>query len=414
MEEQSKRLVGNESQIKPRCIDLFAGAGGFAVGFELAGWSILGANDADSEAAATFRENFPASEFFECPIGDLTSSELLDACSLERGELECLIGGPPCQSFSYNNHHRSAVGERAGLFRDYLRIVEGLHPQTLVMENVPGIRTIGGGSVVEEMCERLANLGYRTSHRILYAEQFGTPQLRRRFFLVGSRVGNAADLLPEPTHWRNGFYQGKKLILRPVTARKRFVTISSAIGDLPPVKNGGGSAVATYCGQHAKTEFQRIARNTARKLYNHVCHELGELNLSRIVHVPPGGNWRDIPRSLLPPGMKRAKLSDHTKRYGRLEWNGYASTILTKCDPHWGAYVHPEQHRTITVREAARLQGFPDTFRFAGDNVGAQYVQVGNAVPVQVAHEIAKRVLTHLSSECDSEDIQNVALDRVA
>jgi DNA (cytosine-5)-methyltransferase 1 len=95
--------------------------------------------------------------------------------------------------------------------------------------------------------------------------------------------------------------------------------------------------------------------------------------------------------------MQRARLKDHTKRYGRLSRDGFASTILTKCDPHWGAYVHPTQDRTISVREAARLQGFPDVFQFAGDRIGPQYTQVGNAVPVPLARAIAAAVIAHLS-----------------
>ena len=131
-------------------------------------------------------------------------------------------------------------------------------------------------------------------------------------------------------------------------------------------------------------------------MFNHVCHALTEVNLKRIVHVPEGGNWRDIPRDLLPAGMQRARLSDHTKRYGRLARNGLASTVLTKCDPHWGAYVHPLEHRTISVREAARLQGFPDAFRFAGERLSKHYEQVGNAVPVPVAFAVGAAAMTHL------------------
>jgi DNA (cytosine-5)-methyltransferase 1 len=142
--------------------------------------------------------------------------------------------------------------------------------------------------------------------------------------------------------------------------------------------------------------FQRKVRRGTRTLYNHVCHALTEVNLRRIRHVPEGRNWRDIPRDLLPAGMQRAKLSDHTKRYGRLAKSGLASTILTKCDPHWGAYVHPSADRTISVREAARLQGFPDAFRFAGDRLSKHYEQVGNAVPVPVAEAVARSALTHL------------------
>jgi len=117
--------------------------------------------------------------------------------------------------------------------------------------------------------------------------------------------------------------------------------------------------------------------------------------LRRFSFIPEGGSWRDIPRRLLPKGMRRAETSDHTKRYGRLAKNGVCSTILTKCDPHWGSYIHPVVDRAITVREAARIQGFSDRFQFDGPRT-AQFVQVGNAVPPLIAKALAKSVKRHL------------------
>ena len=130
-------------------------------------------------------------------------------------------------------------------------------------------------------------------------------------------------------------------------------------------------------------------------IFNHVAPALGAINLERLKYIPEGGSWRDIPIELLPAGMKRARRSDHTKRYGRLKKDGFASTILTKCDPHWGAFFHPEQDRVITVREAARLQCFPDKIRFEGSKV-EQYKQVGNAVPVLLSAAVAKVVYNAL------------------
>jgi len=352
----------------------------------------VGANDSNRDAGATFRLNFPEAAFFEGPVSELTAQQIFATCGLAVGELDCLIGGPPCQSFSYNNHQRSDGDDRARLFEHYLRLVRGLKPKTLVMENVPGILTIGDGSVIKAIKAELKLMGYESALRILSAEEYGTPQVRRRVFIVASRVGDPAGLLPPPTH-RSANPRKTRTKRKGL---KRPVTVDAAIGDLPPLVNGGGQEVVDRSGK-AFTTFQRVSRRGTRKVFNHICHALTKVNMDRIVHVPEGGNWLNIPRELLPAGMQRAELSDHTKRYGRLARRGLASTLLTKCDPHWGAYIHPTQDRTISVREAARLQGFPDNFRFAGNHIGKHYEQVGNAVPVPVARAIGRAVSEHLA-----------------
>lgn len=380
---------------RPVCMDLFAGAGGLAVGYRNAGWAVIGGNDIDTDAGATFRLNFPEAVFFEGPIAALSADTVLRECGIEEGQLDCLIGGPPCQSFSYNNHQRTEKDARAHLFEDYLRIVRGLRPKTLVMENVPGILTIGDGSVVETIKAELESpaLGYECVVKVLSADEFGTPQVRRRVFIIASRIGAPDTLVPKPTHQSAGPRRAKAP--KPQKGLKPPVNVWDAIGDLPPISNGGGENIVIRIGS-AFSGFQKSVRRGTRKVHNHVCHGLTKVNLDRVVHVPEGGNWRDIPRGLLPAGMQRAKLTDHTKRYGRLARDGLASTLLTKCDPHWGAYIHPTQDRTISVREAARLQGFPDTFQFAGSGLGKHYEQVGNAVPVPVAFAIGFAAAKHL------------------
>lgn len=380
----------------PTCIDLFSGAGGFAEGLRQAGWSIRAGSDIDADAGETFRLNFPEASFFEGPISALGPRVLLRAAGLRSGELDCLVGGPPCQSFSYNNHQRSAKNARARLFRDYLRIVKTLRPKTLVMENVPGMLTIDDGRIVEEIKSALQRLKYKCDIRILYAEDFGVPQARRRAFVIASRIGEAGALFPRGSHGPSSkpSQEANMFVHRwefPAKKAVPFITVGQAIGDLPALRSGKGKHIAAHK-KLARSVFQRAVRRSTRKLYNHVCHDVSDSLLKKIAHVPEGGNWSDIPRRLLTPGMRRARKNCHTKRYGRLSRGGLASTILTKCDPHWGAYIHPTQNRTISVREAARLQGFPDRFRFAGESIQKQYVQVGNAVPVQIAKALGFKV----------------------
>lgn len=384
----------------PTCLDLFSGAGGLAEGFRQAGFSVLAGSDIDRVAGATFRHNFPTASFFECNISDLSGAELLADAGLRRGELDCLLGGVPCQSFSYNNHERSRRGVRARLFRDYLRIVEALEPRCLVMENVPGILTVGGGAVMDEIYDALSELGYECEARILYAEDFGVPQERRRVFFVATRLGWEDALFPsgncgpvwKPSPGANPYvHRWERGRVEP---RRRAPGVWAAIGDLPPLKNGEGDDVARYT-RSARTSYQRMMRSQEQELFNHVAPSLSEKMIRRIAFVPEGGNWRDIPRRLLPAGMKRARKSDHTKRYGRLAKRGLCCTILTKSDPHWGSYVHPEDDRAITAREAARLQSFPDRFRFMGTR-SQQFEQVGNAVPPLMAVAVARALRAHI------------------
>lgn len=371
-----------------------------AEGFRQAGFGIVSGVDADSHASDTFRKNFPEASFFCAEIKDVDGDHLLRDAGLRPGQLDCLIGGPPCQSFSYNNHQRSATGLRSRLFRDYLRIVRALRPKYIVMENVPGILTIGDGKVVKAIKRSLRRLGYRCEVKTLFAEDFGVPQERRRVFFVGTRCGWSGKLFPAGTHGpAKKPAQGTNPTIhrwKPPKGRKAkpLNTVWDAIGDLPRIANHGGRDVTRQT-KEPLSSLQRTLRSYARGvLYNHLTRDLSETMLERVRHVPQGGNWRDIPRRLLPAGMKRARKSDHTKRYGRLSKKDLCCTLLTKCDPHWGSYVHPTQNRAISVREAARLQSFPDKFRFCGP-FASQYAQVGNAVPPFMALAMATAILEH-------------------
>lgn len=369
-------------------IDLFAGAGGLAEGFRQAGFRCLVANDFDKSAGETFAAAFPEAQFIPGPIQDISHAKMLDVAGLKRGELDVLVGGPPCQAFSIYNHQRGMHDERSGMFREYLRIVKGLLPRAVVMENVTGITSIEEGKAVDEIHAALKKLGYSVEHRVLKAEEYGVPQERRRIFFVGVRDSDTIHW-PQPTH--NGKASDS---LFSESGREPFVTVWDAIGDLPKLAIEEGDEVAEYSAA-AQSDYQRLMRKGSRKLFNHVAPFLAPINLQRLKHIPPGGSWRDIPHNLLPAGMKTARRSDHTKRYGRLEKTGLASTILTKCDLHWGAFIHPNQERTLTVREAARCQSFPDRFRFQGARVD-QFRQVGNAVPPLLAKAVAQSVAAML------------------
>lgn len=355
-------------------IDLFCGAGGLSEGFRQAGYRVLAGNDFFDAAGETFAATHREAKFLPGAIQQYSPKDFLEAAGLTSGELDVLVGGPPCQGFSVYNHQRGLHDERSSLYREYLRIVAGLRPNWIVLENVTGMTSAGGGAAVNAIVEGLRDLGYSVESKVLRAEEYGVPQERRRLVFMGNRLG-LPIAYPKPTH-------GPGLL--------PFVTIDEAIGDLPSLSNGEEPGVVTYRTE-ARSEYQAELRGRSNSVQNHAAARLSKVNLERLKHIPQGGSWRDIPVDLLPEGMKKAKRSDHTKRYGRLSWTGLASTILTKCDPHWGAYFHPNQDRTVTVREAARLQSFPDWFEFKGSRTD-QYIQVGNAVPPLLGRAIAQAI----------------------
>ena len=215
------------------------------------------------------------------------------------------------------------------------------------------------------------------SSSVLCASDYGVPQKRNRFFLVGNRLG-IDFTFPD--------------------RQSSMITVKEAIGDLPVLVSGEkGPEVKEYrC--DAFCDYQKRARLGSIGVLNHEAPQLSPINLKRLEYIKPGGNWTDIPDELLPSGMRKARKSDHTKRYGRVTPNGLASTILTKCDPHWGAYFHYEQDRSFTVREAARLQSFPDHFVFTG-NIAEQFAQVGNAVPPLLAQAVGTSLKTILEGD---------------
>jgi DNA (cytosine-5)-methyltransferase 1 len=356
-------------------IDLFCGAGGLSEGFRQAGFHVLAGQDYDEKAGATFGATHPEATFIGGPIQNVTPEMLLKAAGKNRGEIDVIVGGPPCQGYSVYNHQRGENDPRAGLFREYLRIVEGIQPRWLVMENVTGITSISGGNIVREIFDGMESLGYRVEMKVLKAEEYGVPQERRRVFFIATRT-NAEILFPEPTHGEG---------------RLPLVTIWDAISDLPLLENGA-KEIPTRYNSKPQNSFQALLRGDCTTLNNHSAGRLSAINEERMRHIPAGGSWRDIPRDLLPAGMLKAKRSDHTKRYGRPRKTDLACTILTKCDVHWGAYIHPIQDRALTVREAARLQSFPDFFNFLGSRT-EQYVQVGNAVPPLLGKRVAEALL---------------------
>lgn len=389
--------------MKNRSLDLFAGAGGLSEGLREAGFASLYANEISPRYAQTYAANHPETQVDSRDIRKVDARKIRSLLGLKRGELDLIAGGPPCQGFSINAPKRSTEDSRNHLFREYLRFVSEFQPRAVMIENVPGMVSYEGGATLEAILESLKHLGYNADVRILYAPHYGIPQTRWRTIILGGRNGvNPTALFPEPLRnvpVRVNFtsqFGGKNLVNFPRSLElPSHVTVRDAIGDLPVLCNGElGEPVKSYR-YPADNPYQQLMRVGSDGVTCHEAARLSKINLERMSHIPPGGNWTDIPEELLPRGMRMARRSDHTKRYGRVDPNGLASTILTKCDPHWGAYFHYEQDRAFTVREAARLQSFPDTYVFCGSRV-EQYEQVGNAVPPLLGAAVGRTIAREL------------------
>ncbi len=367
-------------------VDLFSGAGGIALGLLNAGFDVRLCSDINDACEATHYRNFPTIPFIRRDIYELSGADICKATALHKGELDLLIGGPPCQGFSIIGQ-RQIWDPRNGLFRELMRIADELRPKVIVIENVTGLATLEGGAVLAELGSAFRSAGYVIDCAELLAAQYGVPQMRWRMFFVGWRedIGHRGGF-PAPTQGPAGIGDLVPNRTVPKNLSDGFVTIREAIGDLPPVEAGG---YATRYQATAKGKFQQAMRLDApEELANHYAPRLVPRNLERIRRLAPGEDWRALPFHLLPPGMQRALRKDHTRRFRRMEWNGIARAIITRFrDPKSGEYIHPEQHRTISIREAARIQSFPDWFVFEATN-SEQYEQVGNAVPPLLAKAI--------------------------
>ena len=401
---------GHAELSKLTSIDLFCGAGGIAEGFRRNGYHCLYGNDVMPEAIETFALNHPEA-WADCrSVEEVDPVKVRRKLGIKKGELDVLVGGPPCQGFSINAPERFMSDSRNKLFRHYARFVEEFEPKTFLFENVPGLLSLGDGKVYRQILNVFAGLGYSVTTKIMFAAHYGVPQERWRLILLGAKDGEIAH--PEPTHYATGRanFRGGRTLTFQLDEKARvglnpMITVADAISDLPRLGLGEGSEEVGYT-DGASSDYARALRNPEGRTFNHYASKLSKQNVERMKHVKPGGSWRDIPHELLPKGMQRARKSDHTKRYGRLSPDGLSGTMLTKCDPHWGTVFLPDQDRALTVREAARFQSFPDTYRFLGSRV-SQYEQVGNAVPVLMAEAIAKALRAHIegagSMACDAE-----------
>jgi len=379
--------------MKPREIwSFFSGALGLDLGFEQAGLAPTLAVELDECCCETIQKNRPEVQVLNEDVSRLNASKLRSARNYQ-GEVFLMIGGPPCQSFSPGGKRAGLSDPRGNLIYEYLRLIKDVRPQYFVFENVANLTTAAlrhrkiedrpgkhwnlkryadarfqansevpaleadelSGSAIRQLLQDIDALGYTVNFGVLDSADYGAPQHRLRFVMLAARDA-AAPLLPSPSHGNRG------LALKP------FVTVRDAIEDLR--KNPG---------PHSK--------------YTVEVREYFSL-------VPEGGNWRSLPTKLHKEALGGAYESGGGKTgfYRRLHWDRPAPTIIGRANRKGSALCHPEFVRPLSVRECARLQGFPDEWSFAGA-LNRQYMQVGNAVPIPLGHAVAAKFRTDALKE---------------
>ncbi|KAB0493169.1 DNA cytosine methyltransferase [Pseudomonas psychrophila] len=345
-----------------QAVDIFSGAGGMSVGAALAGIDVKYAIENDPHAAATYRLNHPETVVLNQDIRKVGISDLPDLSD----EPLILFGGPPCQGFSTSNQKtRTANNENNWLFLEYMRFVKALEPEWVVFENVKGLKETEGGVFLRSIQDSFKKLNYKTSTFILNATEYGVPQKRERLFVIGSKKGKVLD--------------------KPLIKHSKVVTVDEAIGDLPFLENGASINILPYR-THAHSEFSELMRGGLSSCANHLITRNAQHILARYPHVPQGGNWENIPDELMLNYADKSRC--HTGIYHRL-YSDRPSIVVGNFRKNM--LIHPWQHRGLSIREAARLQSFPDHYEFQG-TIGFQQQQVGNAVPPLLAQAVFQHI----------------------
>lgn len=387
-------------ELRPRILDLFSGAGGMSLGFEQAGYDVVGGVDNWAPAVETFQTAFPAAEAIEADMRKLSPKALSKQL---KSDVDVIVGGPSCQGFSTSGglsrqSGRDQSDPRNQLFLNYLDIVDELQPSWVVFENVPGLLLYDQGKVAIEIVRAFREIGYSVAPMILLAADFGVPQLRRRLFFVGNRT-ESDIVFPAATHGNSDLWADYALPFAHLSrighgrahALKPHVSFDEACSDLPEIAEGEELDGVRYGGP-AQTKYQREMRKGTRTLRQHSAAILPALDRYAAKTLKPGENWRALPKRMLPPRFQKIRPYDATTLLKRLRGDLPTYTITTKFnEATTGAFIHPWQNRTLSLREAARIQSFPDRIAFAGSVSQARH-QIGNAVPVLLARAIAEAI----------------------
>lgn len=343
-------------------IDLFAGVGGLSLGFERAGFKVVLANEYDPSIAEAYIRNRQNPNMI---VEDIRKLPVHETFGEYKGKVTVIVGGPPCQGYSQKGQRKTIHDERNFLFRYFVDVVREVEPEYFVMENVPNLLTNEGGFFKRELISLFNEIGYTVNADVLCAADYGVPQDRRRAFIIGKRGPGDPVMMPEKKSGRT--------------------TIWDAISDLNYLNSGEGTEEQEYANP-PQSAYQSMLREGSTKLTGHVSTNHSKIALERMAMIPPKGG-----KEYLPP--EHLTKSIYSGTWVRMDADDVSVTITTRFDtPASGRFTHPYLNRAITVREAARIQSFPDNFRFYGTKT-SQMKQVGNAVPPLLAQAVAEAIL---------------------
>jgi DNA (cytosine-5)-methyltransferase 1 len=356
----------NDNNERFTVLDLFSGAGGLSRGFLDAGYNVVLGVDFDDMALKTFKENHGTSEAMKLDLFNHDNIKQIEEFLETRNiKLDVLVGGPPCQGFSLAGP-RNSEDERNTLYTAMVKIAKKFRPKAVVLENVPGLLKLYDGKGAARIIEDFTGIGYKIKPQILYAPDFGIPQIRKRVFFVGLLEGE--EYFEFPT---------------PVCNKEEYVTCEQAIGDLPALEGVLGDEVQEHENK-AMTPYQKLMRKNSDKIYNNIGTIHSEKTVKLISMVPEGKNYKSLPEEY----SSQFKYNEALTRYHSKK---PSLTINTGHRSHF----HYLYNRIPTVRESARLQSFPDDFIFYG-NKSQQYKQVGNAVPPLLGYYIGLQLKKYL------------------
>jgi DNA (cytosine-5)-methyltransferase 1 len=345
-------------------IDLFSGPGGMSLGAEMAGINVAYAIENDLHASLTYASNHPYTKIIN---DDISKIDPFEFKSLNNNDL-ILFGGPPCQGFSTSNQRTRNINNPSNwLFKEFIRFTRALMPNWLVFENVRGFIETENGLFLEHLIKDLSEIWYFCKWDILCASDYGVPQNRSRFFLVGSIKERNFEF--------------------PFSSNSKPISILQAIDDLPSLQNGANHKWLPYA-KKANNEYAKKLRGDLDGCTGHLVTKNSQIIIERYKYIPQGGNWRNIPKELMKNYKDFSRC--HTGIYHRLNENQPA---IVFGNYRKSMLIHPRENRGFSVREAARIQSFPDWYDFLG-SIGFQQQQVGDAVPPILANAIFKQLVT--------------------